>query len=87
MNDFFVSNSINHRLRSLHLSHCGALVAGGNGFLHFFHGRAQLGAQGGVMGALLVVLTGALFCLGGIGHGVVLLCVIDSVNPLFYGEI
>ena len=68
MHDALVGDAINHRLRLLHLLHGSGLIASGNGFLHFFHGGAQLGTQGRVVGALLVVLTGALFCLGRIGH-------------------
>ncbi len=64
VNNAFVGNAVNHRLRFLHLLHSCARVASDDGFLHFFHGGAQLGAQGGVVGALLVVLTGALFSLG-----------------------
>ena len=64
MNDALVGDTINHRLRLLHLLHGGGLVTSDNGFLHFFHGGAQLGAERRVVGALLVVLTGALFCLG-----------------------
>ena len=69
MHDFLVSDAINDRLRSLHLLHGSALVAGDNGLLHFFDGGAQLGAQCCIVGALLVVLTGALFSLGGVCHG------------------
>ncbi len=68
VHNFLVSDTIDHRLRFLHLLLRSGLVASVHCFLHFLNGSAKLRAKRCVVGALFVVLTGTLFSLGGVCH-------------------